>query len=302
MPNTTHPTTLPRTAAGSPEKAARMTRNTACLPHETTRPPRHDAALPPAKVAAGFPRSSAAPNRTVAGAPCEAAAFPLKKAVAATVAAACMVGIVALAWAFGPQAWAFLSDGAAVQSWIRSQGTCAPFAMATLITAQVVAAVLPGEPLELAAGYLFGFWGGTALCMAGSLVGTLAVTALVRQFGLRIVHVFIAPEKLAAVSWLQDTARFEAVLLAVFLVPGTPKDALTYAAGLTLCPWWKIALITTVGRIPSIVSSTLAAAFAAEGNWVVAAAIMVATAVVVGVGALAFALMKKKRSQARKAG
>ncbi|WP_367117170.1 TVP38/TMEM64 family protein [uncultured Parolsenella sp.] len=127
-------------------------------------------------------------------------------------------------------------------------------------------AVLPGEPVELAAGYLFGFWEGTALCLAGALAGTLAVVALVKTLGTRLVGLFFTREQMGSVPWLKDPTRLEAVMFAVFLIPGTPKDVLTYAAALTSCPWWKIAAITTIGRIPSVASSTLAAGFAAEGT------------------------------------
>ncbi len=60
-------------------------------------------------------------------------------------------------------------------------------------------------------------------------------------------------------KWLQDSARFEALMFVCFLIPASPKDIMTYLAGLTQCPAWRICLIATVGRVPSIVSSTLAA-------------------------------------------
>ena len=75
---------------------------------------------------------------------------------------------------WGPDLWAFFTDGDAVRAWVDAQGPLAPVAMGALVVAQIVVAVLPGEPVELAAGYLFGFWEGTAVCLAGGLVGTLA--------------------------------------------------------------------------------------------------------------------------------
>ena len=51
-----------------------------------------------------------------------------------------------------------------------------------------------------------------------------------------------------------------------FLIPASPKDIMTYLAGLDHAAW-RICLIATAGRIPSIVSSTLAAGFAASGMW-----------------------------------
>lgn len=216
--------------------------------------------------------------------------------VAAAAAAAVALAVLAAAVAFGPRLWAFFSDGKAVQTWVDAQGPLAPVAMAGLVVAQIAVAVLPGEPVELAAGYLFGFWEGTAVCLAGSLVGTVAVTALVRLLGMRIVRAFFSAEQLDGVAWLHDSRRFELVMLIVFLIPGTPKDVLTYAAGLTTCPWWRIAAIATVGRIPSIITSTLAAGFASSGNWAAAGVTLVATVALAGVGAAAYGVVRRRET------
>lgn len=216
--------------------------------------------------------------------------------IAAVAAVAVALAVLAAAVAFGPRLWAFFSDGRAVQTWVDAQGPLAPVAMAGLVVAQIAVAVLPGEPVELAAGYLFGFWEGTAVCLAGSLVGTIAVTALVRLLGMRIVRAFFSAEQLDGVAWMRDSRRFELVMLIVFLIPGTPKDVLTYAAGLTTCPWWRIAAITTVGRIPSIVTSTLAAGFASSGNWVAAGVTLVATVALAGAGAAAYGVVRRRET------
>ena len=211
-------------------------------------------------------------------------------------AAAVALAVLAAAVAFGPRLWAFFSDGKAVQTWVDAQGPLAPVAMAGLVVAQIAVAVLPGEPVELAAGYLFGFWEGTAICLAGSLVGTVAVTVLVRLLGMRIVRAFFSAEQLDGVAWLHDSRRFELVMLIVFLIPGTPKDVLTYAAGLTTCPWWRIAAIATVGRIPSIITSTLAAGFASSGNWAAAGVTLVATVALAGAGAAAYGVVRRRET------
>lgn len=220
--------------------------------------------------------------------------MPRWAAAVATVVAA--LAVLATAVAFGPRLWAFFSDGKAVKAWVDAQGPLAPLAMAGLVTAQIVVAVLPGEPVELAAGYLFGFWEGTAICLAGGLVGTLVATALTRALGMRLVRAFFSAEQLDGVAWMRDSKRFELVMLVVFLIPGTPKDVLTYAAGLTACPWWRIAAIATVGRIPSIVTSTLAAGFASSGNWVAAGVTLVATVALAGAGAAAYGLVRRRET------
>lgn len=210
------------------------------------------------------------------------------------LAAAALLVAAGLCW--GPELWAFFTDGDAVRAWVDAQGPLAPAAMGALVVAQIVVAVLPGEPVELAAGYLFGFWEGTAVCLAGGLVGTLAVTALVRALGMRAVRALFSAEQLEGVSWLRDSARFELLMLVVFLIPGTLKDVLTYVAGLTDCRWWRIAAIATVGRVPSVVTSTLAAGFASQGDWVAAGATLAATVALVGVGAAVYAAVRRREA------
>ena len=64
---------------------------------------------------------------------------------------------------------------------------------------------------------------------------------------------------------------------------------------------WRIALITTVGRIPSIVSSTMAAGFAASGDWVASAVVFALTAAFAAAGVglyAAIARRERKKEQA----
>lgn len=225
----------------------------------------------------------------------ESNAAARKKTVLAIVLTA--TAAIAAAGALGPSLWTFFSNGEAVRTWVDAQGVLAPTAMAALVVAQIVVAILPGEPVELAAGYLFGFFEGTVICLIGGLIGTLGVTALVKAFGMRAARTFFSQEKLEGISWLRDSKRFELTMLIVFLIPGTPKDVLTYAAGLTACPWWRIAAIGTVGRIPSIVTSTLAAGFASEGSWTAAGITLIATGIIVAGGAVAYRALSRRAAR-----
>ena len=49
-----------------------------------------------------------------------------------------------------------------------------------------------------------------------------------------------------------------------------------------------VVLIATFGRIPSIVTSTIAASAVGSGNWLVAAAVVVASALLIALGGLAY--------------
>ena len=56
-------------------------------------------------------------------------------------------------------------------------------------------------------------------------------------------------------------------MLILFLIPGTPKDLLVYLAGLLPINPVRFLLISTLARIPSVISSTLTGSTIITGNW-----------------------------------
>ena len=122
---------------------------------------------------------------------------------------------------------------------------------------QVIVAIIPGEPFEIAAGYAFGAVEGTVLCLIAATIGSIVVFMLVRLFGEKLVEVFFPQKKLSTLRFLKSSPRRDFLFLVVFTVPGTPKDLLCYFAGLTdiRFPVWL--LICSFGRIPSIITSTI---------------------------------------------
>ncbi|RNL39476.1 TVP38/TMEM64 family protein [Paraeggerthella hongkongensis] len=206
-------------------------------------------------------------------------------------------GLIALCVRFGPEALAFVSDTERFRAWVEGMGIWGRVAFVAANAAQVVLAFLPGEPLELAAGYAFGTVEGTLWCLAASAIGTGLALLLTRTFGMRVVRLFFPPEKISEVKWLRDARRFELILFLVFLIPGTPKDLLTYVAGLGTSPAWRIVALTTVGRIPSIVSSTLVAGALGSGNYTAAAIVAAITVALAGAGVLVYRRMSRIESQ-----
>ena len=149
-------------------------------------------------------------------------------------------------------------------------------------------AFLPGEPVELACGYAFGFWEGTLVCLVASAVASAAIFLAVRRWGWSLVGLFFDRSHLERFGWLHSARRLELVMLVVFLIPGTPKDFLTYFAGLTEARFWPVLAITTLGRIPSIVTSTVAASAFGAGNYGMAVGAVVVAVVLAAAGGLLY--------------
>ena len=205
----------------------------------------------------------------------------------------------ALAWFVGRPLVRFARQPEQFRAWVDGHGAWGPLAYAAMVFLQVLVAIIPGEPLEIAGGYAFGAWAGTALCLLGAVLGSVTVFALVRRWGRGLVEVFFPADKLEKLHFLLHTSPKRAALFwLIFTVPGTPKDLLCYFAGLTDLPWGTWLLIATVGRLPSIVTSTIGGNALGTGKLTFALIVFGATALISALGILIYRRICK-RSEAR---
>lgn len=160
--------------------------------------------------------------------------------------------------------------------------------MIFLISLQIVLAFLPGEPLELASGYIFGDLFGTIICLIGSCIGTAVIYYLVHSFRYRIIDVMFKRDKVQEVERLLSSTKSQFWIFVIFLIPGTPKDILSYVASLGDINLHQWVLLTTIGRIPSIVTSTYLSASIKQGNYTMAIIVFVLTVVLVIGGSLLY--------------
>ena len=150
-----------------------------------------------------------------------------------------------------------LSNPERFRAWVEERGLWGRAAFVGMMAVQIIAAMIPGEPLEMGAGYAFGALEGTILCIIGCVIGSALVFLFVRRFGVKLVEVFFPREKIRSLRFLQDSRRLNLLTFIVFFIPGTPKDLLSYFIGLTDMKLGTWLLITAVARIPSIVTSTV---------------------------------------------
>lgn len=215
----------------------------------------------------------------------------------AALAAAAMAAVCIFAW---EPVTSLFADPEGFRKWVAEQGAWGPVLFVALMAFQIVVAVLPGEPLEIAAGYTFGVWGGTALCMAGALVGSVAVFLAVRAWGRRALELFFPRKKIDSLAFLRDERKLHSLVFLLFLIPGTPKDIMTYAVGLTRMqlPAWL--LISTFARIPSILTSTAGGDALNLQNYEFALLVFAATLLISGAGLLLYRGLCRARRKEEK--
>ena len=203
----------------------------------------------------------------------------------------------ALAWFVGRPIIRFARQPEQFRAWVDSHGAWGPLAYAAMVFLQVVVAVIPGEPLEIAGGYAFGAWMGTLLCLAGAVLGSAAVFALVRRWGRGIVEVFFPADKLEKLHFLLHTSpKRTALFWLIFTVPGTPKDLMTYVIGLTEMSIPAYILLTTVARFPSIISSTVGGGALGDNKMWFAVVVFLITGAVSLLGYLLYLWIQKRSS------
>lgn len=211
-----------------------------------------------------------------------------KKRIAAGAVAVFILLSAAVFWFVGRPMVRFARQPELFRAWVEQRGIWGKLAYVGMVFLQVLVAIIPGEPLEICGGYAFGAFWGTVLCLLGALLGSVAVFAFVRRFGQPLVEVFFPKEKLDSLRFLHSSPKRDALLWLIFTVPGTPKDLLCYFAGLTDLSWGKWLLICTVGRLPSIVTSTVGGDALGVQNYQFAIIAFAVTLAISGVGLLIY--------------
>lgn len=152
--------------------------------------------------------------------------------------------------------------------------------------AQMFLVILPGEPLEILAGMCYGAIGGTVFIFASVLLISTCIFWLSRKLGKKFVYGFFKKEKIDKIEnskIFKNPKIVEYVMLILFLIPGTPKDLLTYIGGLLPVKPLRFILIATFGRFPSVISSTIVGANLSEGNLVMSIIVYAITFALTGI-------------------
>lgn len=148
---------------------------------------------------------------------------------------------------------------------------------------QVVFAFIPGEFVEIGAGYAFGGVLGTVLCLVGSVLATLLIFGLTRLLGKKFTSIMIDRRDLKRLKFLNDDKKLVWLMALLYFIPGTPKDLITYFAGITKIKFGIFMIISTFCRIPSVVTSTFAGSTFGDKKYISTIIIFGVTAIL-GIG------------------
>ncbi|WP_067842956.1 TVP38/TMEM64 family protein [Amphibacillus sediminis] len=167
-----------------------------------------------------------------------------------------------------------------IKEWINSLGVGGWLIVFGIQVLQIVIAFIPGEPIEVIAGILYGTWGGLLLCLSGCVVASTFIFLISKKFGMPLLYKIFRKDKVENFAFMKDKKRVETVSFILFLIPGTPKDMLTYIVGVSNLKLRSFLLISTFARIPSVVSSTMIGSSIQQGDWTITITIFIITAMI----------------------
>ena len=162
---------------------------------------------------------------------------------------------------------------------------------------QVVFAFIPGEAVEFAAGYVFGAFWGTVLCLIGVAIATALVFGLTRLLGRKFTEIMLDKKDHKKFKFLNDEKNLEWIFAILYFIIGTPKDVITYFAGITKIKFGVFMVISTLCRIPSILTSAIAGQALGEENYILSVIIFAVSAVIAVLGYLIYHRISKRKEE-----
>lgn len=185
----------------------------------------------------------------------------------------------------------FFASGATADSFeafIESYGWWGRFVGLGIQILQVFVAIIPGEFVEVGLGLSFGFIEGTVICLFGVSLASAVIFTLVKIWGVKLVELFVEKEKIESLRFINTEKKLNTLVFVLFLIPGTPKDLLTYFVPLTKMKLSEFLFISMFARIPSVVSSTIGGDFFGNGRYLEGALLFIATGAVSLIGILIY--------------
>ena len=133
---------------------------------------------------------------------------------------------------------------------------------------QIVISVIPGQAFQFAAGYLYHFFPGLLFSLIGATLGTCVSFYLAKVLGKDAVHLFLGEEKTTYYLNRLNSRRAYTIVFLIYLIPGIPKDIVSYAAGISEMKFKPFLAFSLVGRTPGMAGSLLIGALYMKEHFV----------------------------------
>lgn len=133
---------------------------------------------------------------------------------------------------------------------------------------QIVISIIPGQAFQFAAGYLYGFLPGLLYSIVGATLGTLISFYLAKLLGKDAIHLFFGEEKMTYFIDRLNSKKAYTIVFLIYLIPGLPKDIVSYAAGVSEMKFKPFLILSLIGRTPGMAGSLLIGALYMKQHYI----------------------------------
>ena len=133
---------------------------------------------------------------------------------------------------------------------------------------QIVISIIPGQFIQFAGGYAYSFWLAYLLSIIGIACGSTIAFYLSRILGRDAMYLIFGEERISKFIEQLNSKRAFAVLFVLFLIPGLPKDLVTYAAGLSHIKLKPFLMLSLTARTPALMGTIAAGSMLYERSYV----------------------------------
>jgi uncharacterized membrane protein YdjX (TVP38/TMEM64 family) len=159
----------------------------------------------------------------------------------------------------------------------------------TIVILVAITGLPIGQVVNFTGGLIFGISMGFGLSIGATAAAMFIAFHIAKIFGKELVLLIFKEKNVDKFVELMDSGKGYTAIILVYLIPGFPKDAFTYAAGLTRMRALPFTFTAAVARSPGMLATLLFAGFLREGNFV-----GVGIVVAVIAAFLVFVLIKRK--------
>lgn len=138
---------------------------------------------------------------------------------------------------------------------------------------QIVICIIPGQWLQFAAGYMYGFWLGYLYSLIGAFLGSILTYYIAKILGHDAMHLIFGEQKIKQMLRTLNSKKAIVLVFIIFLIPGVPKDLCNYVAGLSEMKLKPFLVVSLIGRTPGMMGSLLIGRQIQTGGYVSAAVI-----------------------------
>jgi len=195
-------------------------------------------------------------------------------AVASITLAVCLVIVVWLVVTDAPLVRFLVrlyQDKHFLKETVRAWGVMAPAVFVAIQALQVIISPIPGEITGPVGGALFGTLWGVIYSTIGLTFGTLVCFALGRLWGEPLIRPWLSEHHWEKMNFIIE-AEGAIICFILYLIPGFPKDIISYLFGMSPMPFWVFAVVSTVGRLPGTWISSYFGAHVGDQQYIYAIA------------------------------